>query len=133
MPSSVFVIRTALASAVSSISGLRTSAYIPDNVNPPLAVVMPERIEYDLNARRGADSYTFSIMIIVSRSDERVAQRELDAYLIGDRAIKAAVEADRTLGGVVNTCRVTEMRSYSSVVIGETTYMSAQLVCEVTV
>lgn len=131
MPSSVFDIRTALASSLSSISGLRTSAYIPDNPNPPIAVVMPERIDYDLNAQRGADTYTFSIMIIVSRSDERSAQRELDAYLIGDRAIKAAVESDRTLGGVVNTTRVTEMRSYSSVVIGETTYMSAQLVCEV--
>jgi hypothetical protein len=131
MPDSVFEIRTALATAVSSISGLRTSAFIPDNPNPPIAVVMPERIEYDLNARRGADTYTFSIMVIVSRSDERSAQRELDAYLIGPRAIKAAVETDRTLGGKVNTTRVTEMRSYSSVVIGETTYMSVQLVCEV--
>jgi hypothetical protein len=116
---------------MSSITGLRTSATVPDNPRPPIAVVMPERIAYDLNARRGADTFFFTIILIVSRADDRAAQNNLDAYLTGESSIKAAVEADRTLGGVANTCRVTEMTNYASLPVGEVLYLSAQFTVEV--
>jgi len=124
-------LRTALASSMSSISGLRTSATIPDNPRPPIAVVMPDRVLFDLNARRGADTFYFSVMLIVGRADDRAAQNNLDAYIVGTGSIKAAIESDRTLGGVANTCRVTEMGNYSSMSLGDVVYLAAQFTVEV--
>lgn len=128
---SVGELRTALATAMGSVPNLRTSATVPDNPRPPIAVVMPERIAYDLNARRGADTFFFSILLIVGRADDRAAQNSIDAFLVGDNSVKAAIESDRTLGGKANTCRVTEMTNYSSLSIGEVLYLSAQFTVEV--
>ena len=125
-------LRVALADAMSAVPNLRTSATVPDAPRPPIAVVMPDRIVYDLNARRGADTYFFTVMLLVGRADDRAAQNNLDAYLVGPNSIKAAIEADRTLGGKADTCRVTEMNNYASMPVGETVYLAAQFVVEVT-
>ena len=124
-------IRAALATAMGSVEGLRTSAHVPDAPRPPIAVVMPDRIEYDLNARRGADRFFFTVTVLASRADDRAAQQNLDQYLAGPNNIKDAIEADRTLGGKANTCRVTSMQNYAAVPVGETTYLSAQFIVEV--
>jgi len=129
--SSLVNLRTGLANAMGNISGLRTSATVPDNPRPPIAIVMPERIVYDLNARRGADTYFFAIMLLVGRADDRAAQNNLDGFIVGPNSIKAAIESDRTLGGVANTCRVTEMGNYSSMSVGDTLYLAAQFTVEV--
>lgn len=129
---SVADLRTALATAMGTIPNLRTSATVPDAPRPPIAVVMPDRIVYDLNARRGADTYFFTVMLLVGRADDRAAQNNLDGYLVGPNSIKTAIEADRTLGGKANTCRVTEMNNYASMPVGETLYLAAQFVVEVT-
>jgi len=128
---SVSALRTGLAEAMGTISGLRTSSTVPDNPRPPIAIVMPDRIAYDLNARRGADTFYFTVILIVSRADDRAAQNNLDAFLTGSGSVKAAIESDRTLGGVANTCRVTEMASYSSLPIGDVLYLAAQFTVEV--
>ena len=125
-------LRDGLADRMSTIRGLRTSATVPDAPRPPVAVVMPDRVVYDLNARRGADTFLFTVILLVGRADDRAAQNNLDAYIVGDSSIKAAIEADRTLGGVANTCRVTEMNNYASMIIGETVYLAAQFAVEVT-
>ena len=124
-------LRVGIATAMAAIPNLRTSATVPDNPRPPIAVVMPERIAYDLNARRGADTFFFTIMLLVGRADDRAAQGNLDAFLVGENSIKAAVEADRTLGGKANTCRVTEMGNYASMTVGEVLYLAAQFTVEV--
>ena len=125
-------LRVALAEAMSDVPNLRTSATVPDAPRPPIAVVMPDRIVYDLNARRGADTYFFTVMLLVGRADDRAAQNNLDGYLVGPNSIKAAIESDRTLGGKANTCRVTEMNNYASMPVGDTMYLAAQFVVEVT-
>lgn len=128
---SVSQLRTGIATRMATITGLRTSATVPDNPRPPVAVVIPDRIEYDLDARRGADRFYFVVTLLVARADDRAAQDKLDGYLVGPTSIKTAVEGDRTLGGVADTCRVTEVRNYSSVPVGDTLYLGAQLVVEV--
>lgn len=128
---SVSELRTALAEAMGRIDRLRTSAHVPDSPQPPVAIVMPERIAYDLNARRGADTYYFTVMLLVGRADDRSAQDNLDKYLVGPDSIKAAIEVDRTLGGKANTCRVVEMTNYASMPVGEVLYLSAQFSVEV--
>ena len=129
--SNVRALREALAEAMGSVDGLRTSATVPDNPRPPIAIVMPERIVYDLNARRGADTFYFTVMLLVGRADDRASQNNIDQFITGDSSLKAAIEADRTLGGVANTCRVTEMSNYASMSVGEVLYLSAQFNVEV--
>jgi hypothetical protein len=76
------------------------------------------------------DTLTFRIFLVVGRADERTAQNSLDAFCAtsGATSVKAAVEGDRTLGGAAYDCRVTNMRSYGSVLISETTYLSCEFV-----
>jgi hypothetical protein len=116
---------------MATIEGLRVSATVPDAPRPPVAIVLPERLVYDLNARGGANTFFFTIMVIVARADDRTAQNNLDSFIIGATSIKAAIEGDRTLGGVADTCRVTDMNNYSSMSVGDTLYLAAQFSVEV--
>ena len=131
MNPTVSEVRQALADKAANVYGLRAYAYQPDDPRPPVAFVMLDRIEYDLNANRGADTSFYIITVIVGRANDRAAQKNLDQYLIGTDSVKTAIEADRTLGGVVNTCRVTEARNYVSVSVGDTTYLQVELEVEV--
>jgi hypothetical protein len=121
-------LRTGLANRLATITGLRSSAYIPDNPQPPVAVVMPGRITYDQAFGRGSDEYSFTIMLIVGRVADRASQTTLDGYCesSGSRSVKAAIEGDRSLGGKALDCRVTEMTSQGSLAIGDVTYHTAE-------
>lgn len=121
-------IRTGLATNLATISGLRTSATMPDALNPPIAIVVPETITFDSAMARGMDEYAFTIMVIVGRADARTSQGEADAYCnpTGSKSIKTAVQSDRTLGGAAQTVRVTSMRNYASITAGDVTYLAAE-------
>ena len=121
-------LRSGIATNLATISGLRTSATVPDDVNPPIAVVAPQGITFDTAFARGLDTYEFQVLVIVGRVDERSAQNKLDAFCnpTGSQSIKTAIESDPTLGGESNDLRVTEMRNYSSLPVGELTYLAAE-------
>jgi hypothetical protein len=120
-------LRTALAAQLATIRGLRTAATVPDNPAPPVAVIVPVNVEYDTSFGRGTDTYTFSVLLIVGRMSERAAQTTLDAYInpTGATSIKAAINADPTLGGACQSARVTNMVNYGSLIVGDTEYLSA--------
>lgn len=126
-------LRTQIANRLATISGLRTAATVPDSPNPPIAIVMPTGITYDTTMGRGLDEYDFTILVIVGRVDERTAQNALDAYCAptGAGSIKAAMHADRTLGGTAHDSRVTAMRNYQGYAVGEVTYLAAEFVVSV--
>ena len=120
-------LRTALATQLATIRGLRTAATVPDNPAPPVAVIVPVNVEYDVSFGRGTDLYTFSVLLIVGRMSERAAQTTLDAYInpTGATSVKAAINADPTLGGACQSARVTNMVNYGSLIVGDTEYLSA--------
>ena len=131
---SISDLRNGLAANLATISGLRTSATVPDSINPPIAVVMPASVTYDIAfARTGGDEYEFTVLVIVGRVDERTAQNRLDAYCsgTGTGTIKAAIESDKTLGGKAMSLRVTSLRNYNQLTVGDTTYLSAEFVVQV--
>jgi hypothetical protein len=123
-------IRSGLATRLATISGLRVAAEQPDNPNPPLAVVIPDNTKYDDVFGRGMDTTTFRVILIVSRVAEKQAQKNLDAYCAttGTGSIKAAIEGDKTLGGSVFDCRVTEMRNYGQISVGDVTYLGCEFI-----
>lgn len=123
---SVSDIRNAIASNLSSISGLRTSGDIPDNPSPPIAFVQLDSVLYDQAFQNGLRRFDFGVTVLVGRVSERAAQRKLDAYISGgSSSIKAAIESDRTLGGLVADCVVTEMRNIGTVSLDQVIYLAA--------
>lgn len=120
-------IRAALATNLATVSGLRTSALIPDAPQPPIAVVIPDNITYDTAFGRGLDTYEYTVTVIVGRQSDRTAQGSLDGYCnpTGAQSIKTAIESDKTLGGVAQTLRVTNMKTYGSMTIADTVYLIA--------
>lgn len=125
---SVTDLRTGLATNLATISGLRTNPTLPDNPNPPIALITPVSISFDDVFKRGMQTYTFVVSVIVGRADERTAQNKLDAYVssTGSSSIKLAVESDKTLGGKAFDTRLTEMRNYGQITIGDVIYLSAE-------
>lgn len=125
---SISTIRTNLATRLATITGLRTAATMPDLPNPPIAVVTPVSVTFDTAFKRGMNTYSFNVMVIVGRVDERTAQNNLDAYVssTGTSSIKLAIEGDKSLAGAVFDTRVVEMRTYGAVSIGEVTYIAAE-------
>jgi hypothetical protein len=131
---SISELRNGIAANLATISGLRTSPTIPDQINPPIAVVVPQSISYDTAfARSGGDDHEFIVTVIVGRVDERSAQNRLDAYCSGTGAssIKTAIESDKTLGGKALSLRVTALRNYTQVSLADATYLAAEFTVQV--
>ena len=85
------------------------------NPTPPMLQVFPDEIDYDTTMGRGLDTLMFIVQAHVGASSDIGAQKKLDAMLAPSGAtvsVKAAVEADRTLGGVVHDCRVVSCTGY---------------------
>jgi hypothetical protein len=113
-------VRAGLGTALDTITGLRVFDYVPDSLSPPAAVVEPLEVDYDEAMRRGLDFYRAFILIIVGRMSDRSSQDRLDAYVAGSGAssVKAALEADKSLGGAGSTLQVTSARPREVVVSG---------------
>ena len=107
------MISTSLKNNLQEIDGLRVYDLVPDVIVPPCAIIGQLDLTFDLNNARGLDQANIDVMVIVQRFSERTGQDKLDKYLSGsgDYSIKAAIESDRTLGGEVDTLRVTAAQS----------------------
>lgn len=127
---SISELRTGIKTNLATINGLRTSDFQPDNVNPPVAIVFPISVNYDETFHRGMQTYSFAVQVIVGRVSERSGQSTLDAYCAstGTSSIKLAIESDKTLAGKAFDLRVTDMRNYGELIIGEVNYLSAEFV-----
>jgi hypothetical protein len=119
--------RTALASNLGTISGIRTYADIPDNPMMPAAVVGLQSVDYNQAMARGLTEYNFVVTVIFGRVATSQAQRSMDQLIDdeGGRSIKTAIESDKTLDGNAFDVRVSEMTNIQSVTIGDITYLTA--------
>lgn len=124
---SVAQIRQGIANNLASIPNLRTSAFVPDNPTPPIAIVVPDRVDFDLAYQRGGDTYTFRVLVIAQRASERSAQSTLDSFCdpTGASSVKQAIESDPTLAGAASSLRVTELTDYGPLSVGEVQYLAA--------
>ena len=106
-------VRDGLKTNLLTITGLRVYDLIPEIPTPPCAIVGQLDFTFDIDNARGLDRAEVDIYVIVQRYSERAGQDALDTFLRGTGAtsIKTALEIDRTLGGAVNTLRVTNAQS----------------------
>jgi hypothetical protein len=123
---SISDMRAGIATNLATITGLRTSAEIPDNPNPPIAIVSLDSVNYDKAYAKGLVEYNFTVTVIVGRAAEKMAQRSLDVYIAtGQNSIKNAIELDKSLGGKAYDCRVTSLNSIGSIQLNDNTYLAA--------
>lgn len=133
-------IREGLKTNLETISGLRVWEFVTGTVVTPAAVIIPgdggrgrRAIDYDQTMGRGSDMFMFTILVLVSDTVERTSVQELDAYLAGSGSfsVKAAVESDGTLGGVVGWTNVQGVQDYGRIDYGGQTYLGAEFIVEV--
>jgi len=128
----IAAIRAAVAAAVgSAMSDVQTFGVVPDRIEAPAFSAGEVEIDYDKTFGPGGTGLQELVCkgrIYASRADVTAGQANLDAYLArtGSRSVKAAVEADRTLGGVCRTLRVERVHGYGRYEVGGVDYYGAQ-------
>ncbi len=102
-------IRTGIAENMRSIKGLQVLDYVSSQPVPPSADVRRGPVEYDQAMADGLHRPTMLVRVYVANVTDQGSQSLLDSYLDpdGDQSVKAAIESDRTLGGVVADLHVT--------------------------
>lgn len=122
---SVLDVMRGVQTRLATISGLRVSAIAPDQITPPLAIVGVPPIEnYHATMRRGRATYEPTVYILVSAALDRTGQEALAGYAnpTGPTSIIAAIEGDRTLGGVAEDCIVRSFRPLGVEEVGQIGY-----------
>lgn len=126
-------LRSGLGANLGTVSGLRVSEDLPEQINPPMAVVGLQTIEYDQSFQKGLVLYRFQIPVLAARASDRRAQITLDNFIstTGAQSLKNAIESDKTLGGAAFDVRVTEMGSIGTIELDSNIYLAAEFVVEV--
>lgn len=134
---SLKALRAGLATRLATIDGLNAYASIPDDITAPAAVVEVEAISY-LGTFDGHYDYGLVVQLFVQNSapgSTGTGEDQLSGYLdsTGATSVKAAVEADESLGGIAQITGVTAMRNYGVVEYAGVSYLSCELVVGVSV
>ncbi len=124
----------ALAVQLQTISGLRVSWLYPDTLTPPMAVITYGGSRYHQRSGDG-QAVTFEIEVWAAPMQQgiRRGQEKLIPYLdkSGTQSIKAALEADTSLGGKASSLRVTEAQKPRVEPYGDVSYWVSTVVVEV--
>lgn len=128
MPATVSQVADGIKVRLATVSGLRTFSYQPEQLNPPVAFPVLESVEYHRAFGGGDVQMRWQVFVIVGRYLDRVAHSNLDGFLSysGATSLRAAIEADRTLGGVVNTLVLDSGMSVGSLTVAEADFLQIQ-------
>ena len=122
MAPTIAEVMQAIETRLKTINGLRTDDIQSDQINPPQAIVgVPPIPSYHATMGNGRFLLEPTVTVLVSANVDRVGQLALAGYAnpTGPTSIKAAIEDDRTLGGVVDDCIVTEFRPLGMEEVGQ--------------
>lgn len=103
---------------------------VPEVVNVPAVVPTPDVADFDVTMGRGTDTWEIDLDVLVTYGDAAVAQHALNAYVTGagDKSIRAAIFAHRTLGLDDCSAHISGMSDYGAQYeVGQTTYLGAKL------
>lgn len=123
-------IREELRVRLATISGLRPHANLPDDIVSPAAVVFRSATVFDSST--DSDDLQFAVTVFIDWTDAR-RQEKLDAYTAGEGAssIRLAIDADPTLGGVVDWCRVARVEPDRIAEYSSKKYLAADIIVDV--
>ena len=130
-------VRTGLQANLATVTPkLAVALYWPDQVVPPAALIKLPSAVYERSFGGGVagGTLTAEIQLVVSLQGGLVnAQALMDQYLAnsGAASIRAAIAADRTLGGVVAYSFIRGWRDYDTVEINQQAFLGAIVDVEV--
>jgi hypothetical protein len=137
MTATLIQARQALAGVLAGVDGFReTYPHFQLTVNPPCAIVEYPPGQF-LSFKESFDderTVQLAITLLVPRGQDRSSSELIDGWLekSGPTSIFAAVQADPTLGGVVQSCAVTAAADYGTTAWSDTTsYLGCQILLEV--
>jgi hypothetical protein len=108
-------VRAALKTRLQAISGLEVYARPPGTINPPAALIAPAPGSF-LTYRTSHTSHDLELIVVVfvQWGEDDSATDALDAYLAdaGASSVYATVQADPTLGGVVDSAAVLDAQNH---------------------
>jgi hypothetical protein len=112
---------------------LRTFSYQPSQINPPIAFPVINQVNYHRAMGGGLVVFDCVVYVIVGRYTDDRANQDLDDYLAfsGAKSLRAAIEADETLGGVAQSLTVASSTDITSVSQGDAEFL--QIATQVTV
>lgn len=113
MAATIEQIMLGVEARLKTIPGLRTESTQPGTLNPPEAIVgAPPVPNYRLAMNRGSFELGLTVSVYTSAAVSRVGQMLLArlANPTGQMSVVAAIEGDRTLGGLVADCVVVSFR-----------------------
>jgi len=133
MPAAVSDVASGIAARLATISGMRTFAFDPMQYNPPVAFPILQNVRYHEAFAGGDVQMEFSVMVIAARWAERLSYAVLDGFMSysGASSVRAAIEGDKTLGGVAQTCVLSSSANITSVSSGEAEFLSVEFVLTV--
>ena len=127
MPATVSQVKDGLKTRIETVPGLRGFDYQPDQVNPPFAFATLDEIRYhQTGMSSGGVVMDFTVTVVVQRVSERTAQDKVDQYTSWDGAqsVRAAIEADPTLGGVCSDLIVNSASNFTNIDANDTLYLA---------
>lgn len=112
-------VRAALADALREIGGIQVSDYTNANPQPPCAEIRRGPVLYHQAMQDGVSFWTMLVRVYVATISDKNAALRLDAFLAetGDSSVKAALELDTTLGGIVSDVTVSEATGENAYVV----------------
>jgi hypothetical protein len=121
-------LQTALGVRLATISGLRVADHLPEQVNPPMAVIQMQSVTYHRAMAGGLSEWEFTVSLVAGRMGDRVAQRYLDGWMsyAGSQSVRAAIEGDKTLGGNCSTLKVGDMVAVRPLSLGDASYLTCE-------
>jgi hypothetical protein len=122
-------LKQGLADRLATVPRLRVSPQIPEQVNPPIAVVSRARVDYHRDMAGGTTEWTMQVQLVAGRMADRQSQRTIDAWLSwdGPASVRRAIEADGTLGGVALDTVVTDADALTTFQIGDSEYIGVTM------
>lgn len=128
-------IRNALAASITKRTGLRAEADPKDSVSPPCALVLPAQpyVNYAVTMD-GCLDYQFTVLLVISDAPPvEQTQRALDTMLstgLGSdpaSAVSDAIEADNTLGGLIDFIQAQTAAPPGRIEYSGVTYFGARI------
>lgn len=107
---STTAVRTGLANRLTTVPNIQVSKYYPDQVYPPMLIVDSFTTTFDLSLGRGSDDMTWTLYAVVQKTSIEQASDALDALC---PLVKAALEADKSLGGAARSLQVLSVSGYA--------------------
>lgn len=101
-------------------TGLRCTDHVPGQITPPQGVVTVPPVDYDQGFSRDGGVLRVVLTVLVSDTLDQQGQHLLSEYadVTGPKSIKAILDANRDLGGVVNDARLSSFAPLGRTAVG---------------